>query len=66
MIAAPTGTPYDSGLFEFDIYCPPQYPSVPPKVNLMTTGRGRVRFSPNLYACGNVSVLPPEACTAMA
>ncbi|CAN0376811.1 unnamed protein product, partial [Ectocarpus sp. 12 AP-2014] len=54
MIAAPTGTPYDSGLFEFDIYCPPQYPSVPPKVNLMTTGRGRVRFSPNLYACGNV------------
>ncbi|CAM9926716.1 unnamed protein product, partial [Scytosiphon promiscuus] len=55
MIAAPAGTPYDSGLFEFDIYCPPQYPSVPPKVNLMTTGRGRVRFSPNLYACGNVS-----------
>ncbi|CAN0348610.1 unnamed protein product, partial [Hapterophycus canaliculatus] len=54
MIAAPAGTPYDSGLFEFDIYCPPQYPSVPPKVNLMTTGRGRVRFSPNLYACGNV------------
>lgn len=54
MVAAPGGTPYDSGLFQFDIYCPPQYPDVPPRVNLMTTGRGTVRFNPNLYPCGNV------------
>lgn len=53
-MAAPGGTPYDSGLFQFDIYCPPQYPDVPPRVNLMTTGRGTVRFNPNLYPCGNV------------
>jgi len=54
VIAAPTQTPYDSGCFEFDIYVPPGYPSTPPKVNLMTTGGGRVRFSPNLYNCGKV------------
>lgn len=54
LIAAPDNTPYDSGCFQFDIYVPPQYPRVPPKVQLMTTGGGRVRFNPNLYECGKV------------
>ncbi|CAM9912214.1 unnamed protein product [Choristocarpus tenellus] len=54
MVLAPGDTPYDSGAFLFDIYCPPQYPGCPPKVNLMTTGRGSVRFNPNLYECGKV------------
>ena len=30
------------------------YPNVPPKVNLQTTGKGEVRFNPNLYNCGKV------------
>ena len=42
-------TPYDNGCFQFDIYCPPEYPNGPPLVNLQTTGGGTVRFNPNLY-----------------
>lgn len=45
MISGPQDTPYDSGLYLFDVYCPPGYPNEPPKVNLMTTGGGSVRFS---------------------
>jgi len=48
------GTPYAGGCFVFDVYFPPQYPSIPPQVNLMTTGRKSVRFNPNLYNCGKV------------
>lgn len=46
---APSDTPYDNGCFQFDIYCPPEYPNGPPLVNLQTTGGGTVRFNPNLY-----------------
>ncbi|VDN30607.1 unnamed protein product [Dibothriocephalus latus] len=34
--------------------CPPNYPNSPPKVKLLTTGNGSVRFGPNLYANGKV------------
>jgi len=54
LIFAPNNTPYDSGCFLFDIYFPPEYPSEPPKMNLMTTGNGTVRFNPNLYNNGKV------------
>mmetsp|Transcript_33163 Transcript_33163/g.53318 ORF Transcript_33163/g.53318 Transcript_33163/m.53318 type:complete len:5108 (-) Transcript_33163:115-15438(-) len=54
VIFAPDCTPYDSGCFMFDIYFPPEYPSEPPKINLMTTGNGTVRFNPNLYNNGKV------------
>lgn len=54
IIFAPPNTPYDSGAFLFDIYVPPEYPKVPPKVCIMTTANGKVRFSPNLYANGKV------------
>merc|ERR1719412_2907564 len=47
-------TPYASGVFIFDIMFPSEYPAVPPKVNLQTTGGGSVRFNPNLYNCGKV------------
>ena len=56
MISGPSGTPYENGLFVFDILLPEEYPHVPPKVNLQTTGYGTVRFNPNLYNCGKVSV----------
>ena len=45
---------YGGGCFVFDIYFPPIYPNGPPKVNLMTTGKGSVRFNPNLYNNGKV------------
>ena len=47
-------TPYDSGAFQFDIYCPPTYPQTAPHVNIITTGGGQVRFNPNLYNTGKV------------
>ena len=53
-IVGPAGTPYDGGLFFFDIFLPAQFPAVPPMVQLLTTGSGRVRFNPNLYDCGKV------------
>ncbi|CAC5419587.1 BIRC6 [Mytilus coruscus] len=54
LITGPEGTPYSGGCFLFDIYFPPAYPRCPPQVNLHTTGSGKVRFNPNLYACGKV------------
>eukprot|EP01098_Paradermamoeba_levis_P011129 TRINITY_DN4731_c0_g4_i3.p1 TRINITY_DN4731_c0_g4~~TRINITY_DN4731_c0_g4_i3.p1 ORF type:complete len:395 (-),score=154.58 TRINITY_DN4731_c0_g4_i3:38-1075(-) len=54
LITGPTETPYGFGCFQFDIYCPADYPNCPPVVNLQTTGNGSVRFNPNLYNCGKV------------
>ena len=51
-ITGPPDTPYDSGLFIFDIYLPPDYPTGVPCVNFTNTG-GK-RFNPNLYQCGKV------------
>ncbi|GAX74518.1 hypothetical protein CEUSTIGMA_g1967.t1 [Chlamydomonas eustigma] len=47
-------TPYAHGAFIFDIYLPEGYPNVPPKVQFLTTGGGRIRFNPNLYESGKV------------
>jgi ubiquitin-protein ligase len=54
LIVGPAGSPYENGCFEFDVWLPPSYPEQPPKVQLMTTGQGQVRFNPNLYNCGKV------------
>lgn len=54
VIFAPNNTPYDSGCYQFDIFFPTDYPKNPPLVNIMTTGGGKIRFSPNLYANGKV------------
>ncbi|KAK2029569.1 ubiquitin-conjugating enzyme [Colletotrichum zoysiae] len=53
LIVGPEGTPYENGLFEFDLFCPLDYPDAPPKMLFRTTGSGR-RFNPNLYVCGKV------------
>ena len=54
IIIGPDDTPYSNGCFEFDMVIGEQYPSAPPKVQLLTTGRGTVRFNPNLYNNGKV------------
>ena len=54
LVTGPEGTPYEGGLFHFFLRCPPDYPNSPPRVKLLTTGGGRVRFNPNLYASGKV------------
>ncbi|TKA76242.1 hypothetical protein B0A55_06389 [Friedmanniomyces simplex] len=54
LIVGPKGTPYENGLFEFDLFCPSTFPNSPPNMLFRTTGGGRVRFNPNLYNCGKV------------
>jgi hypothetical protein len=54
MIIGPVGTPYENGLFEFDIFCDEKFPNGPPRVRFKTTGGGRVSFNPNLYPDGKV------------
>ncbi|KAG7005154.1 polyamine transporter tpo5 [Physcia stellaris] len=54
LIVGPSGTPYEGGLFEFDILCGSRYPEEPPKVLFRTTGRGIAHFNPNLYPNGKV------------
>ncbi|KAH7971531.1 hypothetical protein HPB49_025565 [Dermacentor silvarum] len=54
LVVGPDGTPYEGGFFHFFLKCPPNYPIQPPRVRLMTTDAGRVRFNPNLYANGMV------------
>ena len=53
-ITGPQDTPYAYGLFFFDVLFPQDYPNIPPLMLLETTGGGRVRFNPNLYADGKV------------
>lgn len=47
-------TPYEGGFFYFVLKCPSDYPIRPPKVKLMTTDAGRVRFNPNMYHSGKI------------
>ncbi|CAD8160802.1 unnamed protein product [Paramecium pentaurelia] len=54
LVMGAKGTPYAHGAFLFDIYADDSYPNAPPKMNLSTTGNGKVRFNPNLYSCGKV------------
>ncbi|CAH1775779.1 unnamed protein product [Owenia fusiformis] len=54
LITGPFDTPYEGGFFYFLIRCPPDYPIRPPRVKLVTTGDGKVRFNPNLYRNGKV------------
>jgi baculoviral IAP repeat-containing protein 6 len=54
MISGPKDTPYYNGLFEFHAYFSDTYPQIVPKVLLNITDGGKVRFNPNLYACGKV------------
>lgn len=50
----PGPSPYAGGVFAFDIYIPDDYPMTSPQVRIITTGKGSVRFGPNLYADGKV------------
>ncbi|KAI6243798.1 putative ubiquitin-conjugating enzyme protein 17 [Aphelenchoides fujianensis] len=60
LITGPSKTPYENGLFEFDVFFPSNYPNSPPKVSFLTTGGGQIRFNPNLYADGKDLPVAPE------
>lgn len=54
LIIPDVDTPYAYGYFEFDLFIPSDYPSKVPLMKIITTDNGRVRFGPNLYACGKI------------
>jgi baculoviral IAP repeat-containing protein 6 len=53
-LLGPDDTPYQNGLFEFDVWFPQSYPHAPPKCSFLTTGAGTIRFNPNLYSDGKI------------
>lgn len=52
IITGPADTPYDQGLYIFDMSLSENFPSKPPLVHF--SNNGGVRFNPNLYDCGKV------------
>lgn len=52
MMMGPSGTPYSSGYYFFDINFPPRYPIDPPKVKFISFSR--IRMNPNMYVCGKL------------
>jgi len=54
IIIGPDDTPYEAGIFRFQVTILPNYPHCSPRVKFLTTDNGRVRFNPNLYADGTV------------
>ncbi|KAK3326102.1 hypothetical protein B0H66DRAFT_146950 [Apodospora peruviana] len=54
LIIGPADTPYENGLFEFDLFCGEKWPVAPPEMQFRTTGGGAVTFNPNLYNNGKV------------
>ncbi|KAI8847408.1 hypothetical protein BC829DRAFT_433906 [Chytridium lagenaria] len=49
LIVGPEGTPYDKGLFLFDLSFPSEYPTVAPNVFFHSWTFGMGRLNPNLY-----------------
>lgn len=54
LLLGPPGTPYEGGFFRYLLKCPADFPAEPPRVRLMTTDGGRVRFAPNLNEDGMI------------
>ncbi|KAK4539133.1 hypothetical protein LTR36_001456 [Oleoguttula mirabilis] len=54
LIVGPKGTPYENGLWEFDLCCDINFPNKPPYMTFRTTGGGSVTVNPNLYNDGKV------------
>ncbi|KAF6835002.1 ubiquitin-conjugating enzyme [Colletotrichum musicola] len=59
LIVGPEDTPYENGLWEFDVLCPAEYPAVPPMMTCKTVvpvpiGANKRRFNPNLYEDGKI------------
>jgi len=54
LIVGPRDTPYQGGFFHFFVGFGDDYPFQPPRVRLMTTDNGKVRFNPNFYNNGKI------------
>lgn len=44
LILGPRDTPYDSGMFEFMLDFPVEYPSKPMACKILTTNKGKTRY----------------------
>ncbi|KAJ3330077.1 hypothetical protein HDU76_006471 [Blyttiomyces sp. JEL0837] len=56
LMVGPEGTPYDKGLFLFDVSIPAEYPQAPPLVYFHSWTFGMGRLNPNLYEGESLSV----------
>ena len=54
LIIGPSNTPYEHGLFEFDVFFPAHYPVGPPLFYFVTAGRYRMSINPNLHPDGKI------------
>ncbi len=54
LIYGPADTPYEDGLFLFDLHLPADYPKSPPTLHYVSQCTGRL--NPNLYEDGTVCV----------
>ena len=54
VITGPVDTPYEHGLFVFDVRLPSDYPASPPLFHYLSQCSGRL--NPNLYEDGKVCV----------
>ena len=54
MIHGPKNTPYEDGLFFFDVRLPKDYPTSPPRLHYISYCAERL--NPNLYEDGKVCV----------
>ncbi|OMJ69617.1 hypothetical protein SteCoe_32616 [Stentor coeruleus] len=54
LISGTEDTPYEHGLYLFDIKLDGNYPNTPPKMTIKTNGNYIFRFNPNLYDSGFV------------
>ena len=52
MFVGPAGTPYEGGLFVFDVQLRSDYPASPPLVTYIS--HSREKLNPNLYVDGKV------------
>ena len=52
VIVGPEDTPYENGLYEFDIFCPQNYPFEPPQMFFWETENGRTMINGNLLLDG--------------
>lgn len=54
LMVGPPDTPYQHGLYLFDIYCGTGYPHATPRCRITSTEGGGVYWGPNLYSDGTV------------
>jgi ubiquitin-protein ligase len=57
LIVGPQGTPYENGLFEFDLFCPLAFPIVSPTMKFKGTNGGTMSINPNLHPNGKGKLL---------